>query len=120
MAEETVKAENEPLYKLQKFLKTGEWSNEKNKKFKSAENNKIDIKSLKNLVPFYDMASEIKKLGTGKYGMVSQNGIPVQMVAEMFGFETATGMINGLVDLELISIIHRGSAINLNDLNDLI
>ena len=102
MAEETVKAENEPLYKLQKFLKTGEWSNEKNEKFKSAESNKIDIKSLKNLVPFYDMASEIKKLGTGKYGMVGQNGIPVQMVAEMFGFETATGMINGLVDLEPI------------------
>ena len=29
MAEETVKAENEPLYKLQKFLKTGEWNNKK-------------------------------------------------------------------------------------------
>ena len=31
MAEETVKAENEPLYKLQKFLKTGEWNKKKKK-----------------------------------------------------------------------------------------
>ena len=105
MAEETVKAENEPLYKLQKFLKTGEWNNKKNDQFKTAETSKIDIDSLKNLIPFYDMASEIKKLGTGKNGMVGKNGIPVQMVAEMFGFDTAIDMINGLVDLEPIKTV---------------
>ena len=105
MAEETVKAENEPLYKLQKFLKTGEWNNKKNDQFKTAETSKIDIDSLKNLMPFYDMASEIKKLGTGKNGMVGKNGIPVQMVAEMFGFDTAIDMVNGLVDLEPIKTV---------------
>ena len=105
MAEETVKAENEPLYKLQKFLKTGEWNNKKNDQFKTAQTSKIDIDSLKNLMPFYDMASEIKKLGTGKNGMVGKNGIPVQMVAEMFGFDTAIDMVNGLVDLEPIKTV---------------
>ena len=105
MAEETVKAENEPLYKLQKFLKTGEWNNKKNDQFKTAQTSKIDIDSLKNLIPFYDMASEIKKLGTGKNGMVGKNGIPVQMVAEMFGFDTAIDMVNGLVDLEPIKTV---------------
>tara|TARA_B100000212_G_scaffold5900_1_gene4420 strand:- start:1987 stop:10092 length:8106 start_codon:yes stop_codon:yes gene_type:complete len=105
MAEETVKAENEPLYKLQKFLKTGEWNNKKNDQFKTAETSKIDIDSLKNLMPFYDMASEIKKLGTGKNGMVGKNGIPVQIVAEMFGFDTAIDMVNGLVDLEPIKTV---------------
>ena len=105
MAEETVKAENEPLYKLQKFLKTGEWNNKKNDQFKTAESSKIDIDSLKNLMPFHDMASEIKKLGTGKNGMVGKNGIPVQMVAEMFGFDTAIDMVNGLVDLEPIKTV---------------
>ena len=105
MAEETVKAENEPLYKLQKFLKTGQWNNKNNDQFATAETSKIDIDSLKNLMPFYDMASEIKKLGTGKNGMVGKNGIPVQMVAEMFGFDTAIDMINGLVDLEPIKTV---------------
>jgi hypothetical protein len=105
MAEETVKAENEPLYKLQKFLKTGEWNSKKNDQFKTAETSKIDIDSLKNLMPFYEMTTEIKKLGTGKNGMVGKNGIPVQMVAEMFGFDTAIDMVNGLVDLEPIKTV---------------
>ena len=56
-------------------------------------------------MPFYDMASEIKKLGTGKNGMVGKNGIPVEILAEMFGFNTAIDMVNGLVDLEPIKTV---------------
>jgi len=98
----TKDVENERLYKLQNFLKRGLWNDKDGTQFESLESNKIDIKDLKNLVPFYDMASEIKKLGTGQYGMVGKNGLPVDMVAEMFGFETGLDMINGLVNLEPI------------------
>ena len=105
MAEETVKAENETLYKLQKFLKTSIWYDKNNNQYKTLYNSKIDINSLKNLMPFYEMTTEIKKLGTGKNGMVGKNGIPVTMVAEMFGFDTAMDMINGLLDLEPIKTV---------------
>ena len=55
-------------------------------------------------MPFYDDAAVtalIKQLGT-EYGMVSKNGMPVQMVAEMFGYADPINMINALVDLEPI------------------
>ena len=101
-AEETVKAENETLYKLQRFLKKGEWNDKDDNPFKSAGTHKLDIESIRNLVPFHDMQSEIKALGTGQWGMVGKNGLPVEMVAELFGFETAEEMINGLIALDPI------------------
>ena len=100
--EETTKAENQKIYRLQNYLKRGETINDQGEKVIVKEGNKINIDSLKNLVPFYDMASEIKKLGTGKYGMVSKNGMPVTMVAEMFGYNSPINMINALVDIEPI------------------
>jgi len=100
--EETVKAENETLYKLQRFLKKGEWNDKDDNPFKSAGTHKLDIESVRNLVPFHDMQSEIKALGTGQWGMVGKNGLPVEMVAELFGFETAEEMINGLIALDPI------------------
>ena len=100
--EETVKAENETLYKLERFLKKGEWNDKDDNPFKSAGTHKLDIESIRNLVPSHDMKSEIKALGTGKWGMVGKNGLPVEMVAELFGFETAGEMIDGLIALDPI------------------
>ena len=101
-AEETVKAENETLYKLEKFLKKGEWTDKDNNPFRSAGTHKIDIDSIRNLILSRDIKDVIKALGTGRWGMVSKDGLDVNIVAELFGFETAEGMINGLVDLEKI------------------
>ena len=103
--EETVKAENQQIYRLEKYLKRGETINDQGEKVLVKENYKINADSIKNILPFYDdaaAAAEIKKLGTGKYGMVSKNGMPVQMIAEMFGYEDPINMINALVDLEPI------------------
>ena len=105
IAEETAKAENEKIYRLQKYLKTGETINDKGEKIVVKEGYKIHPDSIKNILPFYDeaaAAAEIKKLGTGKFGMVSKNGMPVQTIAEMFGYEDPVNMINALVDLEPI------------------
>ena len=103
--EETVKAENQQIYRLEKYLKRGETINDQGEKVVVKEGNKIHPDSIKNILPFYDDAAAnalIKQLGTGKYGMVSKNGMPVQMVAEMFGYEDPINMINALVDLEPI------------------
>jgi hypothetical protein len=105
IAEETAKAENEKIYRLQKFLKTGETINDQGEKVVVKEGYKINADSIKNILPFYDeatAAAEIKKLGTGKYGMVSKNGMPVQTIAEMFGYESPVNMINALLDIEPI------------------
>ena len=103
--EETVKAENQQIYRLEKYLKRGETINDQGEKVVVKEGNKIHPDSIKNILPFYDDAAAnalIKQLGTGKYGMVSKNGMPVQTIAEMFGYENPINMINALVDLEPI------------------
>ena len=105
IAEETAKAENEKIYRLEKYLKRGETTNDKGEKVVVKEGNKIHPDSIKNILPFYDDAAAnalIKELGTGKYGMVSKKGMPVQTIAEMFGYEDPINMINALVDLEPI------------------
>ena len=105
IAEETAKAENEKIYRLEKYLKRGETINDKGEKVVVKEGNKIHPDSIKNILPFYDDAAAnalIKELGTGKYGMVSKKGMPVQTIAEMFGYEDPINMINALVDLEPI------------------
>ena len=102
IAEETAKAENEKIYRLQKYLKRGETINDQGEKVVVKQGYKIDINSLKNSMPFYDMTEIIKKLGTGKYGMIAKKGMPVSLVAELFGYENPTSMINALVDLEPI------------------
>jgi hypothetical protein len=103
--EETVKAENQQIYRLEKYLKRGETINDQGEKVVVKEGNKIHPDSIKNILPFYDDAAAnalIKQLGTGKYGMVSKKGMPVQTIAEMFGYEDPINMINALVDLEPI------------------
>ncbi len=103
-AEETAKAEQETIYKLQKFLKKGEWKDKNNNPFQALGTTKINVETIKNLLPFYDFQTEIKQLSKGgSNSMVTKNGgLPVDMVAEQFGFEDPVEMINALVDLEKI------------------
>ena len=96
-----MKAENQQIYRLEKYLKRGETINDQGEKVVVKEGNKIHPDSIKNILPFYDDATAnalIKQLGTGKYGMVSKKGMPVQTIAEMFGYEDPINMINALVD----------------------
>ena len=119
--EETTKIQQEKTYQLQAFLKRGEFINSDGERVVAGEGHKIDISSLKNLVPFYDMTSEIKKLRTGKYGMVAKEGMPVSVIAEMFGYDDPVGMINALVSLRPIKevIAERTDERMLNEFSDL-
>ena len=119
--EETNKIEKEKLYQVQAFLKRGEFVNDQGERVVAGEGYKIEIASLKNLVPFYDMASEIKKLRTGKYGMVAKEGMPVSVVAEMFGFKDPVEMINALVDMRPMKevVMERTDQRMLNEFSNL-
>lgn len=119
--EETNKIEKEKLYQVQAFLKRGEFVNDQGERVVAGKGYKIEIASLKNLVPFYDMASEIKKLRTGKYGMVAKEGMPVSVVAEMFGFKDPVEMINALVDMRPMKevVMERTDQRMLNEFSNL-
>ena len=119
--EETNKIEKEKLYQVQAFLKRGEFINDQGERVVAGSGHKIEIASLKNLVPFYDMATEIKKLRTGKYGMVAKEGMPVSLVAEMFGFNNPVEMINALVDMRPIKevVMERTDQRMLNEFSNL-
>jgi hypothetical protein len=119
--EETNKIEKEKLYQVQAFLKRGEFVNDQGERVVAGSGHKIEIASLKNLVPFYDMATEIKKLRTGKYGMVAKEGMPVSVVAEMFGFKDPVEMINALVDMRPMKevVMERTDQRMLNEFSNL-
>ena len=100
--EEIEKLKQEPVYKTQMFLKRGETVNDKGETIKTQGNHKLSIKSIKNLIPFYDetaAAADIKKLGTGGNGMVGKTGLDARVVADMFGFESGEALLNALLQI---------------------
>tara|TARA_B100001287_G_scaffold255886_1_gene240334 strand:- start:696 stop:4313 length:3618 start_codon:yes stop_codon:yes gene_type:complete len=106
--EETLKVQQLPIYKLESYLKRGITFDENGKKIKVEGDHKISMESLKAIVPFKDKMGEAyfkelkKELGTGTYGMVSKKGMPIQMVAEMFGFKNPQIMLDALLEKQPI------------------
>ncbi len=119
--EETNKIEKEKLYQVQAFLKRGEFVNDQGERVVAGEGFKIDINSLKNAIPFFDMTEIIKKLGRGKYGMVAKKGMPVNLIAEMFGFNDPIAMIDSLVNMQPIKevVMERTDQRMLNEFSNL-
>ena len=119
MQEETNKAEKEKLYRVQAFLKRGEFVNDQGERVVAGEGHKITADSLQELVPFYDMKSEIQKLRRQR--MVAKEGMPVSLVAEMFGFADAVEMVNALVDMRPIKevVMERTDQRMLNEFSNL-
>jgi len=95
--EEARKLEKEKIYQLIGFLKRGEFVNEQGERVAAKEGHKISIDDIKAIMPGIT-AEQIKKLGFGKYGMVAKDGMPVSVVAEMFGYETSQSMITALME----------------------
>ncbi len=106
--EETLKAQQLPIYKLESYLRRGITFDENGNKIKVEGDHKISMESLKAIVPFKDKMGEAyfkelkKELGTGTYGMVGKKGMPIQMVAEMFGFKNPQIMLDALLEKQPI------------------
>jgi len=120
-AEITQQVQNEKTYRLQNYLKRGETINDQGEIVKVKSGYKLSKASIQRLIPFYDMAAEIKQLGTNKFGMVAQQGQDVETVAEMFGYDDALQMINALLDLRPIKqvIAERTEQRMLDEFSDL-
>ena len=67
------------------------------------------------------MKSELKKLGTGKYGMVAKEGQDVQLIADMFGYKDPVTMIDALVNIRPMKevLMERVDQRMLNEYSDI-
>ena len=111
--EELEKLKQDPVYKVQSFLKRGETFNDKGELVKTKGMHKLSIDSIKNLIPFYDeeaAKADIKKLGTGQNGMVRKNGLDAKVVADMFGFASGESLVNALLEIRLIQDVVKERA----------
>ena len=101
--EVTQEVQNEKVYRLINYLKRGETLNDKGEIVKVQSGYKLSIESVKQLVPFHDMAYEIKELGTGRYGMVGKEGQSVEDVADLFEYANGLDMIDAILSARPIA-----------------
>lgn len=96
-----------PVYRAMEFLKRGRTVDQDGNEIEVLQGNKMSIDSVNALYP--ESATgllakpEISKLGYGKYGMLAKEGLPVEMVAEIFGFKSPDTMIRALLDAKPLS-----------------
>ncbi len=81
-----------PIYKAINFLRYGQTVDENNQPVLVKSGNKISIDSIKD---FYKNRKipDLKKLGFGKTGMLSKEGLPVEVFSDMFGFNSVDAFL---------------------------
>jgi len=91
-----------PVYRAMEFLKRGRTVDENGNEIEVLQGSKMSIDSVNALYPESATGLEAKpdlaKLGYGKYGMLAKEGLPAEIVAEMFGFKSPDTMIRALLD----------------------
>lgn len=101
--EVTAEIEAEPVYAAMGFLKHGRLQAD-GEEIQIAENraHKLNIDAVEALFPEGDLGQPVdwKKLGYGKYGMLSKDGLPPDVVAEMFGFKSGRDLVTSLLNAE--------------------
>ena len=83
----------EPLYMAMSILKTGQGRAKNGELVQFNDKFKLNLEAVKKMLP----SEEIVKLGYGKYGMVSEDGIPPDMVAEIVGFVSGDELVLALL-----------------------
>lgn len=94
--EETAKVQSETIYQLMSFLKRGQYVNEQGETVVADQGQKLSIEDIKAAMPNIT-GEQLKKLGFGKYGLVAKDGMPIDVAAEMFGFDSGVQMVEALL-----------------------
>ena len=99
----TAEIEAEPVYAAMEFLKHGRLQAD-DEDIQIAENkaHKLNIDAVAALFPEGELGDNTawKKLGYGKYGMLSKEGLPPDVVAEMFGFNSGRDLVTSILNVE--------------------
>ena len=95
----------EPIYRAMRFLKRGEIVNEKGVEIKldgkATAGAKLSIDALKEMYPETGLVNvDWFKLGKGKYGMLSDDGLHPDMAASIFGIDSGDALVRDLLATE--------------------
>lgn len=89
----------EPVNRARQFLKHGETTHEDGRPTKAEGVHKLDIEALKEMYSG-DAAPDWSKLGYGGFGMLGNNGIHPDSLAEIFGFQSGEKLVRELLTAE--------------------
>lgn len=88
-----------PVYQAMRFLKRGEMADG------AVEgSHRLDLDAMRTMFP----DGGYEKLGYGKYGMLGENGLHPDMVADLYGYESGKALVKGLLDAEPRRDVVRG------------
>ena len=88
-AEVMEEVKNEPVYAAISILKTGEGRAKNGELVKFNDKFKLNLEIVKKMLP----EEQVRQLGYGKYGMVAEDGISPDMVAEIVGFSSGDELV---------------------------
>lgn len=91
----------QPVYAAMYWLKRGEMTTPEGEAIKAEAGHRLSLPALREMYPESALgAVDWQKLGYGKYGMLAEEGLHPDLVAEMFGFPSGDAMVRQLLDAE--------------------
>lgn len=94
--------DQEPVYAAQRFLKRGETTDANGDQIKINDGHRLAIDALEELYPAGELTNhpDWKRLGYGGYGMLAEEGLSPDLVAEMFGFASGDDLVRSLLEAQ--------------------
>jgi hypothetical protein len=100
--EVATEVQQDRVYRAMDFLKRGITQDENGQDVQALAGHKLKIADVKALYPeskeSLTPAPDLTKLGYGKYGMLAEDGLPPDLVASMFGFDSGDQLVRSLLD----------------------
>lgn len=104
--EVAAEVQEDRVYVAMEFLKRGITKDENGQDIQALTGHKLKIADVKALYPeskeSLTPAPDLTKLGYGKYGMLAEEGLPPDLVASMFGFDSGDQLVRSLLDAKPI------------------
>lgn len=90
-----------PIYQAMRWLRYGEMVGADGEQIKADKGFKLDIDALAEMYPAtMNGRPDVSKLGTGRYGLMGEQGLAPDLVAEMFGFTSGDELVHQLLEVE--------------------
>lgn len=89
----------EPVYRAQRWLKRGEMTTAEGEEIKASAGHRLSIPALKAMYPAGALdAVQWEKLGYGAFGMLAEDGMHPDQVAELFGYRSGDAMVREILE----------------------
>ncbi|HRM68921.1 MAG TPA: hypothetical protein PLO71_05805 [Thauera phenylacetica] len=89
----------EPVYRAQRWLKRGEMTTAEGEEITASAGHRLSIPALKAMYPAGALdAVQWEKLGYGAFGMLAEDGMHPDQVAELFGYRSGDAMVREILE----------------------